>query len=274
MIRLAKQLGKTLLGPRRARKLTRWLRREQPTFYEADLIQAVFEDRREAGVIVDVGAHHGESFQAYLEMGWKVYAFEPDPINRARLKELIPVERIRLFDCAVGDREAESVPFFASDESTGISGLSAFRDTHRNVATVRLTTLDRVLADEGVSRVDFLKIDTEGHDLFVLRGFPWERLRPDAILCEFEDYKTLPLGYDYRAMADFLVSKGYEVHLSEWEPIVRYGVNHRWRSWTRYPCEQSNSKAWGNLVAFKPGLDLAPVRKYLKRLGVPPGARS
>jgi FkbM family methyltransferase len=181
------------------------------------------------------------------------------------LEREVPIQAIRLFDVAVGDREDDEVPFFASDESSGISGLSAFRDTHREVSRVKLTTLRKVLADEKIARVDFLKIDTEGHDLFVLRGFPWERLQPNVVLCEFEDYKTLPLGYGYREIGDFLVEKGYQVFLSEWAPIVKYGVSHQWRRWRGYPCELLDPKGWGNFVAFRQGMDLTAMEAYLRR---------
>jgi len=72
------------------------------------------------------------------------------------------------------------------------------------VETVRLDTL---LTAHGSPRVTFLKVDTEGFDLPVLRTFPWQANRPMVVVCEFEDHKTVPLGYTYRDMADFLVNK-------------------------------------------------------------------
>lgn len=35
---------------------------------------------------------------------------------------------------------------------------------------IKLTTIDDYLSDQGIGFVHFLKIDTEGHELFVLRG--------------------------------------------------------------------------------------------------------
>ena len=260
-----KEIVKQAIGPSRARSLAAWWRNEKPLFGEAELISEVFAKRGTQGVMVDVGAHFGESLLPYLQRGWKIYAFEPDPANRVELEKAVPVSKIRLFDVAVGDREDDGVPFFASDESSGISGLSAFRETHREVRRVKLTTLRTVLSNEKVDRVDFLKIDTEGHDLFVLKGFPWERLSPDVVLCEFEDYKTRPLGYGFQEMGDLLLEKGYQVFLSEWAPILKYGVSHEWRSWKKYPCGLKDPKGWGNFVAFRKGMDLAAVESYLSR---------
>ena len=84
----------------------------------------------------------------------------------------------------------------------------------------------------------------------VLQGVPWGRIKPSAILCEFEDFKTVPLGYDFHRMAGFLVNQGYAVFVSEWHPIIRYGISHDWHKFAKYPCELSSPKAWGNLLAF------------------------
>jgi hypothetical protein len=99
--------------------------------------------------------------------------------------------------------------------------------------------------------VNVLKVDTEGFDLAVLEGFPWDRDLPDVVICEFEDRKTKPLGYTTSDLADFLVERGYQVWMSEWHPVVRYGIQHEWHRLALYPCEPSTSEAWGNFVAFR-----------------------
>ena len=77
------------------------------------------------------------------------------------------------------------------------------------------------------------------------------------IECEFEDAKTLPLGHDWKTIADYLKQRGYAVYVSEWHPIIRYGIPHDWRRVFRYPSLQMADDAWGNLLAFKedPGLE-------------------
>lgn len=267
---IVKNALQAVLGEANTAELVRRWRGQPRHFSEAEMIAEWFRAHPRTGVIVDVGAHFGESFAPYLALGWEVLAFEPDPANRAKLLQNTAPGAIKLYDCAVGDREEEGVPFFASPESDGISGLSAFRETHKEVNRVSLTTLAKVLGEARTKRVDFLKIDTEGHDLFVLRGFPWDRLQPDVVLCEFEDTKTLPLGYDHRQMGDLLVAQGYQVFLSEWAPIIRYGTNHVWRSFQPYPCALSDPKGWGNFVAIRAGLDVAALHRYLRQFPAQP----
>ncbi|HYH60696.1 MAG TPA: hypothetical protein VD766_02415, partial [Solirubrobacterales bacterium] len=54
-----------------------------------------------------------------------------------------------------------------------------------------------------------------------------------------------------RDVADYLVERGYSVYLSEWHPIVRYGIRHQWRALLRYPARLASVEAWGNMLAFR-----------------------
>lgn len=256
-----------MLGEVPARRWIQRLRGRPPVFSEADLVLTHFDAHPRRGVMIDVGAHYGESLEPYLRRGWRILAFEPDPANRAELARHVDTSRIRLLPVAVSDRAVEGASFFASDESTGISSLSAFRDSHRQVATVEVRTLRDVLSEDPVDRVDYLKIDTEGHDLFVLKGFPFDRLRPEVIVCEFEDGKTVPLGYGHHDLGSLLIEQGYQVLLSEWYPIERYGAAHRWRRLRRYPCDLEAPAAWGNFIGFRQGVDIGAADAYLSRFG-------
>ena len=181
----------------------------------------------------------------FAKAGWRVYAFEPDPANRQKLRERYGSKRnVDISSEAVAEIGGQEVPFYASGESTGISGLMAFRESHREVARVRTTTLDEIVARHSLRRVDFLKIDVEGYELPVLRGLAFDRLKPSAILAEFEDFKTGGTGYNSHDIARFLLDRGYSVYVSEWHPIERYGIRHSFRRFRKYPCGVPPS-AWG-----------------------------
>lgn len=225
---------------------------------ETGVVARLLRDRiGPSHVMLDVGAHFGTSASYFDALGWTIHCFEPDPNNRTKLAQRFGMKSNVTIDIrAVSDVPAKGVTFFQSDESTGISGLHAFRDTHRAAGEVDVTTIDEVTQDLALDRIDFLKIDVEGFDFSVLKGVPWDRLKPDAIECEFEDRKTLPLGYTYKEMAQFLLDKGYSVYLSEWHPIIRYGIRHDWYRLVRFPRVDLAPDAWGNIIAFRtdPGL--------------------
>lgn len=230
---------------------------------ENEIIFEVFEASKTTGVMCDVGAHHGYCLIPFAKAVWQVFAFEPDPDNRAQLLENTRTyASVHVDSRAVSDKTEASVPFYTSSESSGVSSLSAFLPSHEPANTVSTITLSGFLLEQDLDRVDYLKIDTEGFDLMVLQGMAWEQIQPTVILCEFEDAKTLKLGYTYTTLADYLVGKGYHVLVSEWRPIVRYGEQHSWRGYFTYPHKLHDDKAWGNLIATN---DDAVYRQLLKR---------
>ena len=221
---------------------------------ETELV-AILSDGWPAGhdrVMLDVGAHFGGSSQYFLDRGWRCHCFEPDAQNRERLSARFQgEERVSIHPVALGEAAIEAASFFRSAESTGISSLLPFRDSHEQAGQVPVTTLDLFTQTHGIDHVDFLKIDAEGWDLMVLRGVPWDRLRPLVIECEFEDAKTTRLGYRMQDVAAYLVDRGYTVLVSEWHPVIRYGITHQWCRLSLYPSATRDAACWGNLLAFQ-----------------------
>ena len=144
----------------------------------ADLFQDVreFLPRLAVRTVFDVGANVGQSAREYLA-AWPdavIHSFEPLPSTFERLRDELRGEP-RVTPVAVGlsDREgtAHMDPGASSD---------AARVTDGPGEKAAMTTLDAYCRGAGVERIDFLKIDTEGHDLKVLEG-GGEMLARDAV---------------------------------------------------------------------------------------------
>ncbi len=224
-------------------------RRHYGQLEETDVVARYFGQR--GRIMIDVGANIGQSADVFLGRGWTVHAFEPDPANRKRLEELSPYYPcLHINAQAVSDTGGQKLAFFASEESTGISSLSAFTAGHKPICEVETIALAEYCRLKHIAHVDFLKVDVEGHDKFVLDGFDWAADQPDVVLCEFEDAKTLQNGYSAHDLASSLVARGYSVYVSEWLPIERYGLAHDWRRLIRYAPDIDVSGSWGNLIAF------------------------
>lgn len=217
---------------------------------EALILEELFKNKKH-GVIIDVGFAWGQVSLPFLIKKWKSYAFEPDK----QASKLLAISEMTSIFCnlkvdnrAVSNISDEKLTFYNSEESEGISSLHSFRDHHPS-HEVRTVTLDRVLKEENISEVDILKIDTEGHDLFVLKGLTFDKIKPKVILTEFDDFKTEKLGYKYQDIGDMLLEQEYAVYLFEWFPIKKYGEEHEFKGFHRYPTEMDDKNGWGNFIA-------------------------
>ena len=130
----------------------------------------------QGGVLLDVGANCGDyaRFLARLAPNAEIHAFEPHPRTAARLRAACP-PGIRVVEQALSDTPgtARLHDFADADGSTQASlsqdAVRLFSDDTQ-AFDVAVTTLDAYLDTKGITEVAFLKVDTEGLDLAVLRG--------------------------------------------------------------------------------------------------------
>jgi len=215
--------------------------------------------------MIDVGAHFGESCEPFLHLGWKVIGFEPDSDNFNKIKQH---RRLSLFGEAISNQDGLKLAFYKSNISSGISSLIKFHESHKKTSKVATKTLDTVIEENGIKDVTFLKIDTEGNDLLVLQGLDFNKIKPEIIICEYENEKTRLLGYDFRNLADILMKNDYTVFVSEWEPLIQYAGTHKWVSINKYP-HNVKEDSWGNFIAVMKCCEnkfVGILNKYTKRL--------
>lgn len=237
--------------------MRRNLRRLSVSIDEVALVRrALFESgliphRR---TMVDVGAHKGSAFSSFVRSGWQVWAFEPNTVLYEDLVERFGHwPNLSISPVALSDEAQQQAAFFVSEESTGISSLLGFDSTHRFSEFVATRRLDAFAIDY----VDLLKIDVEGYDRNVFRSRG--SLVPRVLVTEFEDNKTKHLGYSAEEYALEIEEAGYDVWMSEWDPIVRYGRRHSWRRLVRFPDFSPDVAAWGNFIAVHRSVEIDPV---------------
>jgi FkbM family methyltransferase len=170
---------------------------------------------QESGFYIDVGAGHpvydNVSFLFYLK-GWRGISVEPNPALAALERAVRP--RDVLYEGLAGAEPGEATLYLQPH----FHGLSTTIEQHARTAEKELgqspqplvrpvATLAALCAQHAPASIDFLKIDVEGAEMDVLRGFDFDRFRPKVIT--LEAYKPITMEPAYAEWEPLLAGHGY-----------------------------------------------------------------
>lgn len=158
---------------------------------EDKILHDIFGEQKN-GVCIEVGGYDGVtgSTTLYFEkLGWKAIVIEPmpdfcDKIRQARNCELVQV--------AASD-ESGVASFYVAEGVETLSTLEQDKSHANRVGweggqlkeiKVQKLKLDDILTNLGVSHIDFMTIDVEGHEMSALRGLSLQRFQPKIIIVE------------------------------------------------------------------------------------------
>ncbi|HTQ34200.1 MAG TPA: FkbM family methyltransferase [Stellaceae bacterium] len=182
-------------------------RGEHVLFHGFDAPAAALRFAPQGGVAVDVGANLGEwsvPLAKAVGPGGLLLCCEPNPAMAAALSATLAINNLHqatVLPIAVSSCDGEgrlAINLVDSGQSR-LSGAGI---------AVPLRSLDSLVADHGLQRLDLLKIDVEGHEAQVLAGAgeTLARLRPAVI---FESgHET---GDERAQIAERLEAAGYEI---------------------------------------------------------------
>jgi FkbM family methyltransferase len=132
-------------------------------------------------VVVDVGCRWGfADFWQQLSPYIVLYGFDPDPVECERLRASYKDPNVHLVPLALADRAGERILYLTREMACSslyrpdpsLTGSLPELACASEVGTSKIcvTTLDEWSAANGVSGIDFIKLDTQGAELDVLRG--------------------------------------------------------------------------------------------------------
>jgi FkbM family methyltransferase len=179
MIENLRRLAKTLL-PARAVHAYRMLVHTKLSPFEREI--ALLEDFLDSDKIaIDVGANVGVFTALMARHSRKVLAFEPHPSCAAHLRSL-RLRNCEVIETALSDQDGTAVMRVPLARRSDLPALSTLADgndfrTQPGIGGVREVTVATTRLDAALpshlapsDKVDFIKIDVEGHELPVLRG--------------------------------------------------------------------------------------------------------
>lgn len=138
------------------------------------LAQVLATNSTEPTILFDIGANKGDWSHRALKcltrekFASRVYAFEPTASTFAHLRQRFADDaRLTAQRIALSDRSRE-IDLFVVGDLAGTNSLYDADGARRE--KVGAMKFDQFLLQKGIDRVRFVKSDTEGHDLNVLRG--------------------------------------------------------------------------------------------------------
>lgn len=173
-------------------------------------------------VIFDVGAHFGylaKEFARIHNGTCRVYCFEPVSYTYSILERVMHKfanAKLEFFALSNAKGTLEiTIPVKPSGRlGIGLSHFGPEQEWNYITEEIRTERLDDYVAQNGIERLDFIKIDVEGAELLVLQGAEntLRTLRP-TVYCEVQPSWTKRLGYAPADLFEFMQDKGYRPHV-------------------------------------------------------------
>ena len=180
--------------------------RSEPYLRELDVVKkylSIFPERN--NTFIDVGGHIGTTSFPYGKLYKNVIAYEPNPESYSFFLENIKLNNSN--HITVHNKGVYKKTTFCKviPHAGGNTGCYYIKESSSGIPVVRLDD------EEIKNKVDFIKIDTEGSELYVLEGAV-ELIKRDKPLINIETngLSEKHFGYGECLIFDFLTYLGYE----------------------------------------------------------------
>lgn len=181
-------------------------------------VEERFFKNKTNGVFVDIGAYDGvtgsNTYFFENEKGWSGLCIEPQPNMFEKLKA---TRKCVCIQGAISDRVKKAQFLHIPDYADQLSGLvDDYHPTHAakikyceerfgvpaQLIEVDCMPFNDIMAQNNITHIDFLSLDTEGNEYTILESIDWNKVTIDVI--------TVEDNYNDPRFGALLESKGYE----------------------------------------------------------------
>jgi FkbM family methyltransferase len=187
----------------------------QEGFYESEVFEALLPFFVPGAVFWDVGANLGlHALSCALQRPQvEVHAFEPNPALFARLAAHTERNQVKVacHEMALGEQEGPAPLFIHSGGNSGMTTLVAGSGRFDRVTPVRVARADQLIATGEVPPPTVMKVDVEGSEAAVLRGFGTRLQDPGLRAVVFESDANLLNAPECCPAATQLLNAGFRL---------------------------------------------------------------
>jgi FkbM family methyltransferase len=193
--------------------------------YEFGVLKAIFEDREysdyfpfyRTATIIDIGAHFGY-FSIFANnntnISSKIIAVEPNKSNFLNLEKNIiacGIKNISNLNLAISSKSGLSNLYLGETPNHSLfKDYLLIKDKNRGFEEVKVKTLEDLILENDLDKIDFLKMDCEGAEYEILEntpGYIYDRILTISI--EFHDLKDS--RYTGENLAGVMVRNGFRI---------------------------------------------------------------
>ena len=211
--------------------------------FAQDVMAYLFFCGKKDGFYIEIGANDGYNGSTTFfaqQLGWKGICIEPQKETFERLQKY---RNCALYNFAISDKTRKDVEFITFPERDFRSGIAdTMSDSHieeakklssMSTATINTVTFGDMMKDfPDVKHIDFLSIDTEGHEMNVLRSIDFDKYSFGLITIETEENSDV---------VEFVEQKGYKPLLTAGSDVIFVPKNYRIEE-KRYENSLSNTR--------------------------------
>ena len=183
-------------------------------------------------VIIDVGAHYGETIKLFLDKLniKKIYSFEASPVNFTVLvnnTSKYEKDMVEVFNFGLGEKiSTDFINQTLESSSSTMHKLNTKskylekklkilnikkKDEFSQKYQVKIFTLDNFIKKNDIDFIDLLKIDTEGYEFNVLKGLKEYCYKVNLVYFEHHYDDMIMKNYTFGDIHDLLKNKNFKM---------------------------------------------------------------
>lgn len=174
-------------------------------------------------LILDIGANIGTTTVRFANcaIDGSVVAFEPSATTFSRLRRNLELNEIANVSClqiGLGDQDGQFALYDVVETNPGMKRILPDQIVNEDYSSeqIQMTTVDSVVRNMGIHRVDLIKIDIEGFEEKALLGsrVTLKKMRP-ILFVELDDGNLKLHGSSAKNLMSFVQGFGYELFEAE-----------------------------------------------------------